>query len=117
MIQAPDSPASELPNLEADMDCHTRSKPPRLFLIVAVGAIIVFIAVAFIIVSSQKEPLETELFATDLDTEISINEAESESPDVVDVTHIPELENRLMMLVQQLKAQSELAQSKTSKSS
>ena len=110
MTQASDSPASELPNLEADMDCHTRSKPPSLFLFGAVGTIIVFIAVAFLIFSSQSEPLEAELFATDLDTVITINEVESESSEAADTARIPELENRLMMLVQQLKAQSELAQ-------
>ena len=113
MTQAPDSPASELPNLEADMDCHLRrapSKPPRLFMIGAAVATVILGVAALLVVSSQGEPLEAELSATDLDTVIPINEAESESPDAVDATRIPELENRLMMLVQQLKAQSELAQ-------
>lgn len=110
MAQASDSPTSELPNLEADMDCHTQSKPPGLFLFGAVGAIIVFIIVVFLIFSSRSDPLEAELSIADLDTVIPINEAESESPDAVDVPRILELENRLMMLVKQLKAQSELAQ-------
>ncbi|WXG58872.1 MAG: hypothetical protein ROD09_09900 [Candidatus Sedimenticola sp. (ex Thyasira tokunagai)] len=113
MSQAPENSASELPNLEVDMDCRprrTRPRPPRLFLIGAAVAIIVFVAVVFLTFSSRGELPEAELAPADPDTKTPITEIKPESPDAAYIARIPELENRLMMLLQQLKSQSELAQ-------
>ncbi|MEJ1418922.1 MAG: hypothetical protein RPU91_17915 [Candidatus Sedimenticola sp. (ex Thyasira tokunagai)] len=113
MSQAPENSASELPNLEVDMDCHprrTRPGPPRLFLIGAAVAIVAFVAVSILIFSSRGELPEAELAPADPDTKTPITEIEPESPGAAYIARIPKLENRLMMLLQQLKSQSELAQ-------
>jgi len=95
------------------MDCRprrTRPGPPRLFLIGAAVAIVAFIAVSILIFSSRGELPEAELAPVDPDTKTPIIEIEPESPGAAYITRIQELENRLMMLDQQLKSQSDLAQ-------
>ncbi|MBA1445569.1 MAG: hypothetical protein M3H12_08535 [Chromatiales bacterium] len=108
MSQAPDSSVSELPNLEVETDCDTQSKPPRFFMIGAAIAIITFIAVVFFISSLWSERPEATLSPADPETKAPITEVKTESPDTTDIARIPELENRLLMLVQQLNVQSDL---------
>ncbi|RLJ22476.1 hypothetical protein DJ030_01305 [bacterium endosymbiont of Escarpia laminata] len=108
MSQAPESSVSELPNLEVETDCHTQSKPPRFLMIGAAIAIITFIAVVFFIASLQSERPEAALSPTDPDIKAPVTEVKTESPDAASIARISELENRLMMLVQQLNVQSDL---------
>ncbi|MBL3601649.1 MAG: hypothetical protein JMN25_17595 [gamma proteobacterium endosymbiont of Lamellibrachia anaximandri] len=108
MSQAPDSSVSELPNLEVETDCHTQSKPPRFFMIGAAIAIITFIAVVFFISPLWSEAPEAALSPADPETKTPVTVEEPESPDAASIARISELENRLVMLAQQLKAQSDL---------
>ncbi|MBL3529430.1 MAG: hypothetical protein JMN27_17545 [gamma proteobacterium endosymbiont of Lamellibrachia anaximandri] len=108
MSQAPDSSVSELPNLEVETDYHTQSKPPRFFMIGAAIAIITFIAVVFFISSLWSEHPEATLSPADPETKAPVTEVKTESPDTTDIARIPELENRLLMLAQQLNMQSDL---------
>ncbi len=108
MTQTPDNPASELPELEADRHpSQVRSSPPRFFLICAVLVLIGFAAAAFYIISPLSESSEEVVFIADPKTVTPTDEVEAESPDTAHLARIPELENRLMMLARQFKAQSE----------
>jgi hypothetical protein len=109
MTQAPDSPSSELPELETDHhSSQVRSSPPVFFLVCTVLAIIGFAAAAFYILSPASEPPEDAVSISTPELTPSSIEVEAETPDTDHLTQIPELENRLMMLIQQFKAQSEL---------
>lgn len=111
MTQAPDTTTSELPDLKIDQRSgQVRSSPPTRFLISAALVLIIFSAAGYyIFMPNSSLPEEVAPVAEpEIDTSISV--IKPNSPELAQITRIPELENRLGMLVRQIKSQSDVVQ-------
>jgi len=111
MTQTPDTSASELPDLKIDQRSgQVRSSPPKRFLISATLVLIIFSAAAYYILVPMSTPSEVVVPIADSEIDTSISVIKPNSPELAQITRIPELENRLGMLVKQLKSQSDMVQ-------
>jgi len=111
MTQAPDTTTSELPDLKIDQRSgQVRSSPPKRFLISAALVLIIFSAAGYYIFMPNSSPPGEVVPVTEPEIDTSISVIKPNSPELAQITRIPELENRLGMLVRQLKSQSDVVQ-------
>jgi len=111
MNQVSDTSASELPELKIDQRSgQVRSSPPKRYLVSATLVLIIFSAAAYYILVPMRTPSEEVVSIVEPEIDTAISKIRPESPDLTQITRIPELENRLGILVKQLKSQSGVVQ-------